>query len=159
MQTTVIHPPLGEIIYEENFRTGKKRISIGGVLLQKQSRKTYAYVTAEGTALFELKGSALSGAKLIYGGEVIRLTPPPTWYEILCTALFVIPLILGNVGIFPIIGGAIGGGVYGLMAFVTLVTMKDLSKVWQKLLVFAALYLATFALGFALALIFVAILF
>ena len=64
MQATVIHPTLGEIIYEENFWTGKKRISIGGVLLQKQSRKTYAYVTAEGTVLFELKGSALSGAIL-----------------------------------------------------------------------------------------------
>ena len=162
MKSTVIHPTLGEITYEENFWTGKKQLAINGVLLQKQNKKTFAYATAEGTLLFQIKGSAVSGAKLIFGNEVLQLTPPPTWYEILCTVLFIIPILWGNIvslcEIFPIIGGAIGGAVYGVMALVTLTVMKEMPKVWQKLLVFALLFLASFVLGFALALIFAAIL-
>lgn len=42
MKVTVNHPVHGEIVFEENFWTGKKKLSVNGKKLQKVGKKTFA---------------------------------------------------------------------------------------------------------------------
>lgn len=54
MKVTVNHPVHGEIVFEENFWTGKKKLSVNGKKLQKVGKKTFA---GEGDKTFFLEGN------------------------------------------------------------------------------------------------------
>ena len=156
MKETIQHERYGQILYDENFWTGKKSLSMGGVLLNKISRKEFQL--PDGT-IGTIKGTFLYGACLLINGESIRLTPKITWYEIvLCILPFLLVMVWGNTvalcKIIPIAGGAIGGAVSAILSCVGLYLMRSVKEVWAKILIGISAILVTFGIccgiGFAI---------
>ena len=131
MKTTVNHPIHGEIVYTETAFLGKKSITVNGVEAVAISKKEFMIDGKHAT----LKGSFLFGATLCLEGESIEVCPKPHGYEIfLAVVPFLILLIWGNVPalctIFPVVGGMIGGALYGVGAVLSLFLMKNASNEW-----------------------------
>ncbi len=146
MKQKIQNEKYGEILYNENFWTGKKSLSINGTPLTKISRKEFQ--TENGT-VGTVKGNFLSGASLLIDGETIRLTPKITWYEIvLCLLPFILVMIWGSsvelCKIVPVVGGAIGGGLSALLSCVGLLFMRSVKPIWAKILIALAAIGVTF---------------
>lgn len=127
MKVTVNHPVHGEIVFEENFWTGKKKLSVNGKKLQKVGKKTFA---GEGDKTFFLEGNFLTGNRLQAGNEEIVLTPALKWYEVVLSVLpFLLILIWGNsvalCSIVPVVGGAIGGGMGAIFGMTNVMLIKS----------------------------------
>lgn len=158
MKTITQHPVYGSITYEESFWIGKKQVSINGVLLQKRDKKSFIYNDGETTKTVVVMGGFVGGVKLSISGEVIPVVPAPKWYEILCSIVIVmLILVWGNsvvlCSILPIVGGALGGAVSGAMAVLNLVAMRSMKEWWQKLLLWVGMLFGTVLICYVLALV------
>ena len=156
MKASTHHVGYGEIEYNENFWTGKRELAIGGQKLLKKKKNVYTFNSETGNLDCRIKGSFLTGATLHIDQDVIQLSESCKWYEIFCSVLiFAFVLIWGNVPslcrIFPIVGGAIGGGISGLGACVSLFLMKRTKNAGLKLLVWLGMFVATILLCFLVA--------
>ncbi|MBQ2894426.1 MAG: hypothetical protein IJE92_02800 [Clostridia bacterium] len=115
MKSVVQHEKYGNVIYEENFWTGKKTITIDGTRLEKASKTEFLYPMMDGTFTHvKLKGNYLMGVKLDINGETVQVVESPKWYELVMYILtFVLILVWGNspelCAIVPVLGGALGG--------------------------------------------------
>ena len=156
MKQTIQHETYGEILYEESFWLGKKSLSIGGVQLEKISKKDFKL---QDGSFATINGGFLQGATLTLNGETIRLTPKIKWYEIvLCVLPFLLTLIWGNVpalcAIVPLVGGAIGGAIGAIFGVAGLYGMKSVKPIWLKIIIALASLAVTFGiccgLGYAL---------
>lgn len=152
MKKIINHPALGEIIYEESLWTGKRTITVNGTAATKVNKKEYAIEDTKIT----VKGSLLFGCSLIINGEKFVIVPSVKWYEIAIasiTTLFI--LAWGNsttlCSIFPLAGGAIGGGLCGCCWFASLATMKLAKKPIIKILIGLLVGGATVLVAFLLA--------
>ncbi len=146
MKQTIQHERYGEILYSENFWTGRKSLSFNGVPLTRISRKEFQ---TENDGTGTIKGSFLTGAYLSINGENIQLTPKIKWYEIvLCLLPFILIMVWGNsvalCKIVPVVGGAIGGGLSALLSFTGLFFMRSVKPVWAKILIALAAIGVTF---------------
>ena len=156
MKASVHHVGYGQIEYDENFWTGKRELTIGGQKLLKKKKNVYMLNDENGELECRIKGSFLTGATLYIEQDVIQLSAPCKWYEICCSALIcVFVLTWGNspslCKIFPIVGGAIGGGISGLGACVSLFLMRRTKNAGLKLLVWLGMFVATILLCFLVA--------
>lgn len=147
------HPVYGEILYTENIWTGKKSLTVNG---QTQPVPKKEFMIDGKKAI--VKGSFFSGATLLIEGEPIVLSAKPKWYE---SVLAFLPLIFlvtwGNnptlCSIFPVVGGAIGGGLGGLAMVASLINMKKTKSVMVKLLIGIGIFAVTVLIAFVLALV------
>ena len=156
MKASTHHVGYGQIEYNENFWTGKRELAIGGQKLLKKKKNVYTFNSETGNLDCRIKGSFLTGATLHIDQDVIQLSESCKWYEIFCSVLiFAFVLIWGNVPslcrIIPIVGGAIGGGISGLGACVSLFLMKRTKNAGLKLLVWLGMFVATILLCFLVA--------
>ena len=161
MRTKMMHDTYGEIIYDENFLSGKKQISIGGKTLTKSKRNIYMYKDLNTSLTAVVKGNALFGVKItINNGTEIPMVAAPKWYEtMIAICILCIGLVLGNIPfvvIVPVVGGALGGAISGAMAIIALSIIKPIPKLAMKLLIGIALFALTFFICHILALIFIA---
>lgn len=156
MKTVVQHETYGEIVFEENFWTGKKNLSINGEQLKKVSKNQFQ--TANGEPI-TLTGNYLKGSAVVIGIKSIPLTPAIKWYEIVLSVLpFVLILIWGNsvslCKILPVIGGAIGGAISAVFSVLNVFIIKGIKQIWLKILISVAILAVTFlicmAIGMAL---------
>ena len=163
MKIVIQHQRFGEIIYSENFWTGKKNISVGGYQLQKVNKTTYAVPGGPAEAVVYVKGNLFTGVSLSVMGEVVPVTPATQWYEYaMCVQMFLLVMIWSNVpalfNIIPIVGGAVGGAISGLFIVINIFLMKKTNSVLVKIaiwlgmnvLMFASCYLVALALFSAL---------
>ena len=153
MKASTHHVGYGEIEYNENFWTGKRELTVGGQKLTKKKKNVYTLNSADGDLDCRVKGSFLTGASLYIDQDVIQLSAPCKWYEICCSVLIcVFVLTWGNspslCKIFPIVGGAIGGGISGMTACMNLFLMRETKKVSFKLLIWLGMFLGTIAVCF-----------
>ena len=153
MKASVHHVGYGQIEYDENFWTGKRELTIGGQKLLKKKKNVYVLNDENKELECRIKGSFLTGATLYIDQDVIQLSEPCKWYEIFCSVLiFAFVLVWGTVPslcrIFPIVGGAIGGGISGLGACVSLFLMKQTKNAGLKLLIWLGMFLGTIAVCF-----------
>ncbi len=152
MKSVVQHEKYGEICYEESFWVGKPSLSINGEPLTKVSKKVFSREENGETKLFTLKGNYLIGASVDTGDEKIRIVPSTPWYVYVFAILTSAFLIAwGNsvelmLALFPIIGGAIGGGIIGASFVAYMIFPKMLKKPWQQLLVSLAVFLMATAI-------------
>ena len=147
MRSIMQHETLGPIVYEENFWTGKKNILINNTPLIKQKKKLYLYSDGTTSKTVHVMGNFVTGTKLVIDGETIEITPRAKWYEIACSIfIFALNMIWGNsvalCSIFPIVGGAIGGGISGIIAMGNLLAMKSVKSVALKLVIWLAMLAA-----------------
>ena len=157
MKSKVIHPVYGEIVYDENFWTGSKSLYVNGVKLNKISKNTFGG-QSEMAPIWTVSGNVLSGVKVIVNGETIVVDKKPAWYDIVLSSLiFILIMIWGNsvalCSIVPVIGGAIGGGISGIMLATNLIIIKKQSSILKKILITLGMMAATFVIcmlaGFA----------
>ncbi|MBQ7408484.1 MAG: hypothetical protein IJW13_04345 [Clostridia bacterium] len=157
MNAILNHSVYGKIVYEESFWTGKKSLTLNGEPLTAVDKKTF-YFNNEGKSVYvSLKGNYYTGLKLTVEGQEFTVVPPSKWYEFaLSVLIFILIVIWGSnpwlCSIIPIVGGAIGGGISGVMLLVNLSVMKIVKKAWQKLLVWIGFTCATFFLCHVIAL-------
>ena len=156
MKASTHHVGYGQIEYDENFWTGKRELTVNGQKLLKKKKNVYQLNTENGVLECRIKGSFLTGATLCVDQDVIQLSEPCKWYEIFCSVLiFAFVLIWGNVPslcrIFPIVGGAIGGGISGMTACMNLFLMRGTKKVGSKLLIWLGMFLGTIVVCFLIA--------
>ena len=118
-----------EVIYEESFWTGKKTITIDGKVLTRLNRKQFVYEDQT----YTIKGSFLTGAKLVGTTEIEVLPKLQKWEYILSC----LPLIM----IF--IGGMIGA-LFGCIFSVSTITVMR-SKTHPVLKVLVSLLFAVLA--------------
>lgn len=114
-----------------------------------------------GRSIVILKGNFLTGATLWIGDQTIRMPEKPAWYEIASSVfIFVFILVWGNVppliDVLPLVGGAIGGLVSAVCAFVNFFLMKSTKNVLLKLLIFVLCFGVTILLCWLIALAFLA---
>lgn len=156
MKNVVNDESLGEITYEESFVTGGKKINVNGEQLEKVSRKEFKNANGDS---FLVKGSFLTGVKLVSGDKTVTVTPTVTWYEILLAVLpFILIMVWGNTvalcRIIPVVGGAIGGAISGGLCVISLFCMWCVKPFWTKLLIGVAFVAITFGvccgIGFAI---------
>lgn len=156
MKKTVYNEKIGQIVYEENFFTGKKRVSINGEELEYQSKNTFAWYREKATEVVYIEGNNVKGATITVGGTVVELCEPATWYEWVCTVfIFALIIVWGTsptlCRVIPVVGGAIGGAIAGGMGYLNMLLMKAQSKVLVKLAIWLGMTAATFAICFVVA--------
>ncbi len=156
MKEFVQHPIYGEIVYNENFWTGKKTLTINGVCAQPVSKKEF---TAEGRK-FVIIGNSLMGVKIHIDNDIVEVSSKPKWYEIVFAVLPLIFLLTwGNsvalCSIFPVVGGAIGGALGAIGSMTSLLLMKKSKSLLTKLLIGIGAFVATVLIAFILALVMV----
>ena len=157
MQILVRHSTYGNILYEESAWTGKKTLTIQGVTARKEKKNVFLLPPEMGFPPLYLKGNYIAGTKLQIGTESITITPPVKWYEIMCAVFMVVFFITWSnsvalCSILPIIGGGVGGAIFGMMGFLCVIWMKSFGKVWQKLLIFLAVFFLTLIIASSLGL-------
>lgn len=121
MKYKVTHGTYGEIVYAEDM-WGRRSLSVGGTPLGKLDKKSFA--DGNGT-VFRLDGNVITGLRLSDGRDTIQITAPIRWFVYVFAILpFILVMVLGNnrvvAEVFPVVGGAIGGGIGGLMMAVAL---------------------------------------
>lgn len=158
MKSKILHPVYGEIIYDENFWTGSKSLYVNGVKLNKISKNTFGGQSDFAPICWTVSGNVLSGVKVIVNGETIEVDKKPAWYDIVLSSLiFILIMIWGNsvalCSIVPVIGGAIGGGISGIMLATNLIIIKKQNSILKKILITLGMMAATFVIcmlaGFA----------
>ena len=150
MKAVYVHPTYGEIVYQESFWTGKKSMTVNGMVATPKSKTEFVVYLPEGECELAVRGGYVGKVELTVNGEVVQLVPPAKWYEVLLsTLIFGIAVAFGNVpflaALLPLAGGAIGGAVSGMMAFLTLLFMKSQKTTVNKLLVWAGMLAGTVA--------------
>ena len=158
MTTTIHHAVYGDISYDESVWTGKKVITINGIVLVKQKKDIYLYDNGQTQMYVQVKGSLVTGVKVVFGSDAVQVIPAPTWYETVCSVLiFVLIAVWGNTpalcAIVPIVGGAIGGAISGAMAVVNLMLMRSTKKIGIKLAIFAGSLVGTFVMCYSVAMV------
>lgn len=161
MRTTVKHPVWGTVVYDEGFWSGKREIWINGYPLTKKDRKTFLFADGGAVKTVRVKGSYYTGLSLLLDGEELVMVEKPTWYEITASVLIlVVNLIWGNsvtlCSIIPIVGGAIGGGISGVMGMLNLVAMRASKSPWVKLAIWAGMLFVTMFICFVIGLLILA---
>ena len=157
MKESIQHPVYGQIVYEESFWTGKKSITVNGVNAPVVTKNKFMIDGKNAT----VKGNYLTGVTLNIESETIALTPKAKWYE---TVLAVIPIVFmltwGNsvelCAIFPVVGGAIGGGLGAVGGCASMILMKKQKNPLLKVLIGAGIAAATIFVAFLLALVMIA---
>ena len=158
MKESVKHPIYGEIVYNENFWTGKKAITVNGVDAQSVSKNEFTFEDKKAV----IKGNCFMGVKVYIDDDTVEVSPKPKWYEIVLAVLpFIFLLTWGNsealCSIFPVVGGAIGGALGGIGSMASLLFMKKSKSLLTKVLIGIGAFAATVFVAFVIA--FVLILF
>lgn len=141
----------GEIVYEESFWTGRRKISINGKQLTKVGRTTFAYVENDVTYSVVVLGNFFTGVKLVVSNstnpnekEFIKVVEGFKWYEFIFAFIgfvFVIAWNLVPVEIyiyFPTIGGAIGGALSVAFGLGGMYFASKVKKWWARILIILA---------------------
>lgn len=159
MKKEINHSEFGQIVYEESFWTGNKKISINGKQLTKISKTSYKYNSEEESYYVGIAGNFLKGVYLRIKERTVLVSPATKWYEYVIGFLpLVLVLIWGNsaalCSIVPIVGGAIGGAIGGVCSVLSIVFMKETRNILFKILIgiasFAVCFLICFGIGSAL---------
>jgi len=128
-----------DLYYEEGFWTGKRTITYNGILLKKIKMNLYEYDDGEKIEQFQIKGNQLFGVSISMFGNNVEVSRKLTWYEIVMAVLVFIPCIL-----FGAIGGAIGGA----LGFTNLTIIRQVEKVYLKVIISAQFLIAGFLLSY-----------
>ena len=127
------------LYYEEGFWTGKRTITYNGILLKKIKMNLYEYNDGENIEQFQIKGNQLFGVSINMFGNNVEVSRKLTWYEIVMAVLVFIPCIL-----FGAIGGAIGGA----LGFTNLTIIRQVEKVYLKIIISAQFLIVGFLLSY-----------
>ncbi len=152
MKISVDHPSIGKIVYDENFWSGKKSLTVNDIPAKKVSKNEF--LINEEKAV--IKGNFFVGISLLLQNETIQILQKPKIYEVVLAILPIIFLLIwGNsvalCSIFPVVGGAIGGFIGGMFGVLSLVFMANTKKPLVKISIGLAMFASAILIAFAIA--------
>lgn len=152
-------PSLGTVVVKESVWTGKFTVLVNGVEAKRMSKTAFLYEAGASTYDINITGNFVKGSTMTINGDSYKISENIKWYEYVLALLpFVFILIWGNVPalcqILPVVGGALGGVVSALMGILSAMVMKETKSVALKILYGIAFFLATIAICYALAIIY-----
>ena len=153
MKSVINHEVYGEIVYNENFLTGKKSLTVNDNDATPVSKTTFTV----NDLTVKVSGNYLTGVNLIINDEVIEITAKPKVYEFILALLpFAFNLIWGNsvvlCSIFPVVGGGVGGGIGTILSLLSLSFMQKTKNPLLKILIGVAVLVANVLLSYFIAL-------
>lgn len=159
MKASILTEKYGEIVYEENMWTGKKKITVNGILLTKFNKKTYVGTVGGERLTVDIRGGYLTGVIIeINGGLKYRVTEPAKWYDYVLAFIWVPVYLVLSVTpafymVFPIVGGALGGAIAGIGAALAMYTIKPMKNIALKIVISLAYFVGVMLINFALAMV------
>jgi hypothetical protein len=157
MKATILTEKYGEIVYEENMWTGKKKICINGILLTKFNKKNYVGTVGGERLTVVISGGYLTGVVIeINGGLKYRVTEPAKWYDYVLAFIWVPVYLVLSVTpafymTFPIVGGALGVAVAGIGEALAMYTIKPMQNIALKIVISLAYFVGVMLINFLLA--------
>ena len=128
--------------YDENFWTGKKKITYDGIVLNKLNKNTYEYNDGTTVHYFELKGNYLFGITIKMFENIVQIREKLSYLEIILSVLVLLPGIF-----FGAIGGALGGACFVLNIFL----ISQQKNIWFKILISVFLIIICLSLSYIMA--------
>ncbi len=156
MRSVITTEKYGEIAYEESIWTGSKKIFVNGIQLTKINKKTFAGEINGEKVTAVITGGYLTGAVIDINGLKVRVTESAKWYDyVFPSVLLFIFLIWSNNPalclVFPVAGGAVGCGIAGGAAVMTMFVIKPVKNIWAKLGISLAIFTGVVLINFLLA--------
>lgn len=155
--------PGKELVFEENIWTGKVTISLGGYPLNKIDKKSY-FVRINGVdKTLRYVGNKSSGSYLELDNKKYPVYEKQSWYIWPLIVLpFILIMVFGNIKYFaqngfPVVGGAIGGGISGLMCALALYAVLNTKKPIFKVLIALAFSAVTVLICFLIGLVIISL--
>lgn len=148
MKKVFVSEKYGNITYEESVWSGKKKVYVNGVVATQINKLSFSFKHEEENIEVIVYGNIFKGCTLKVGEERYEIYAKSLWYEYVLAILpFVFIMIWGNIPplceIIPVIGGAIGGAISGVMGVVSISFMKNTKNVLFKLLIGIGFFLVT----------------
>ncbi|MBO7254078.1 MAG: hypothetical protein J6V36_02110, partial [Clostridia bacterium] len=106
----------GEIVYEEELFSGKKKVILNGTEMTKEIGRTYVCPYGDEGIRGKLKGNIFTGVKLKIEDDNIVLVKMAKWYEILLSILIPVIIFGFNNLILPLFDGAFAGAFTGAVS-------------------------------------------
>lgn len=140
---------LGNLVYEENFWTGKRTVKLNGVTLEKRNKTTFAGEVEGESVVANLYGNWFTGLDIECGEHKVNVIPKTLPMEyFFFIVIFMLDIIWGNsielCKIVPVVGGAIGGAISGFGGVLTLIYSKQTNDKSNKLMIGISGIIATF---------------
>ena len=156
MRSVIQTQKYGEIVYEEGFWTGKRKVNVGGTELTKINKKTFVGEINGERIGVAISGNYISGVFIDINGEKFRVTESAKWYDYLIAFIWLIPyFVWANspvlCAILPIVGGGLGGGIAGVFAASAVGVIKTNKNIAAKIGISFAFFTATILVNFLLA--------
>ncbi len=132
---------VGLVTYVETAGLGKKKLFLDGKEMEKVDKRSFSLNNVH----IDIQGNYVRGMSLIVNGKVYEVTEKLKWYEVvLAICCFSFALSWANIEtavlLFPIVGGAIGGGINGVFLVFQYVAMKKTQKPLYKVLIALAVF-------------------
>ena len=89
MKISVDHPSIGKIVYDENFWSGKKSLTVNDIPAEKVSKNEFL-INGEKAVI---KGCNPFGVTLFYADQTIQISPKPKIYEYVLAILPILHFI------------------------------------------------------------------
>ncbi len=143
-----------DLVFYENFWTGKRQISYDGVELTKVAKNLFQYKNGETVEEFEVKGSILYCIVIKMFGQEIELARKFTWWEI---ALSVLPFVACLIFCFMsvhgsvwlcILSGALCGAFGGVLSYFLTYLLRQVDKIYFKIIFAVLLFFASFLISY-----------
>ena len=143
------HEVVGKIEYSESFWTGRRQVTVNGVVLNRINNKQFEKDDIKATVM----GSMISGLVINVNGTYISMCNKSTPLEyILAFIPLVLIIIWGNsiklCSIVPVVGGMLGGAISGGCGACALIFMKLQKNTIGKIVVALIALVASFVLCF-----------
>jgi hypothetical protein len=156
MKKAILTEKYGEIVYEESYWTGKRKVNVGGTEFKKINKKTFVGEIDGERIGVAISGNYISGVFIDINGEKFRVTESAKWYDYLIAFIWLIPyFVWANspvlCAILPIVGGGLGGAVAGVFLATGLLLIKSNKNIAAKIGISFAFFAATILVNFLLA--------
>lgn len=156
MKASILTEKYGEIVYEESYWTGKRKVNVGGTEFKKINKKTFVGEINGERIGVAISGNYISGVFIDINGEKFRVTESAKWYDYLIAFIWLIPYFVWTnspvlCAILPIVGGGLGGAVAGVFLATGLLLIKSNKNIAAKIGISFAFFAATILVNFLLA--------
>lgn len=127
---------IGAVLYEESFWTGKKTLYVNGKSIYAVSKNEFVYEEEQ----FVINGNFLKGTYLVHNNQNYEIFAKTMWYEyVLALIPIIFDIIWGNSWdlflLLPVVSGALGGGICGIMGWLDFILMKLTKNPLFKILI------------------------
>ena len=119
-----------------------------GKALKKTGKTTFEYTDPESGEPINVtvSGNLFKGFCLVVKTEIIQMSPPAKWYDVVLSVVAALPF-------WFLVGGAIGGGLGGGMGVLSLILITQRPIIKHKIFLGVGLTVASTVVAFILALV------